>query len=139
MKNIFNDKVYYADTDAYGVVWHGTYLRWMERGRVLLMEDMGVDFNKLAKEDDILMPVTNVNIRYKSSAKLGDNITVTTCITKVSPLSVTFKQIISNSDNGQVYTEAEVIGVAVSNEGKLYRRFPDVIKDLFTEDIICSD
>ena len=139
MKNIFKDKVYYADTDAYGVVWHGTYLRWMERGRVLLMEEMGIDFNKLAKENDILMPVTNVNIRYKSSAKLGDNITVTTGITKISPLSVTFKQVISNSDNNQIYTEAEVIGVAVSNEGKLYRRFPDVIKNILTEDVICSD
>ena len=27
-------RVYYADTDAYGVVWHGTYLRWLEAGRI---------------------------------------------------------------------------------------------------------
>ena len=35
MKNILEEKVYYADTDAYGVVWHGTYLRWMEKGKLL--------------------------------------------------------------------------------------------------------
>ena len=33
MKNIFETIIYYADTDAYGVVWHGAYLRWMEKGR----------------------------------------------------------------------------------------------------------
>ena len=41
MKHIFETKVYYADTDAYGVVWHGTYLRWMEKGRVDLCDMLG--------------------------------------------------------------------------------------------------
>ena len=39
MENVLNFKVQYADTDAYGVVWHGSYLRWMEEGRVKLLED----------------------------------------------------------------------------------------------------
>ncbi len=36
-------KVQYADTDAYGVVWHGTYLRWMEAGRVEWLFSKGVE------------------------------------------------------------------------------------------------
>lgn len=36
-------KVYYADTDAYGVVWHGAYLRWLEAARVELCEAMGLN------------------------------------------------------------------------------------------------
>ena len=54
MKNIFETKVYYSDTDAYGVVWHGAYLRWMEKGRVDLCDQMGLDLVTL-KNSDILM------------------------------------------------------------------------------------
>ena len=34
MKFLYENKVYYSDTDAYGIVWHGSYLRWMEAARI---------------------------------------------------------------------------------------------------------
>ena len=139
MENIFKEKVYYGDTDAYGVVWHGAYLRWMEKGRVLLCESLGIDFEDLKNNKDVVMPVSSLNIRYKSPAKIGEEISVRTTISKITPISVSFHQTISNAETGQVHTDAELTGVAVNNAGKLYRRFPEVIKDVFTEDIICSD
>ena len=42
MKNIFEQKVSYCDTDAYGVVWHGSYLRWLEIGRMYFCDDIGL-------------------------------------------------------------------------------------------------
>lgn len=139
MENIFNETVYYGDTDAYGVVWHGAYLRWMEKGRVLLCEAIGIDFVDLKENKDIVMPVSSLNIKYKSPAKLGDKLSIRTTISRITPLFVTFRQVISNAETGQVYTDAEVTGVAVNNAGKLYRRFPDAIKNIFTEDVVCSD
>ena len=138
MKNIFSDKIYYADTDAYGVVWHGTYLRWMEKGRVLFCDELGLDLVEL-NANNIAIPVANINIRYKSSAKLDEHFSVITTVTKISPFSVTFKQIIKNAESEHIYTEAEVVVVAVTNEGKLYRRLPDKIKTVFNEGIICND
>lgn len=69
MKHTFEQKVFYSDTDAYGVVWHGSYLRWLEMGRVYLCEMMGHNLIEL-KEQDIVLPVTNLNIKYKMSARL---------------------------------------------------------------------
>lgn len=138
MKNIFKDKVYYADTDAYGVVWHGTYLRWMEKGRVLFCDELGLDLVEL-KKNNVAIPVTNINIRYKSSAKLDEKVSVLTYVTKVTPLSVTFHQTISNTDSNQIYTEADVVVVAVTNEGKLYRRLPEIVTKVINEDIVCKD
>ena len=66
MKHIFEQKVYYADTDSYGVVWHGSYLRWMEKGRVDLCETLGLDLTELVK-GDIALPVTNMNVKFKAS------------------------------------------------------------------------
>ena len=82
MKHEFTQKVYYADTDAYGVVWHGSYLRWMEKGRVDFCEDLGLNLVTL-QEQDIALPVTNMNVRYKSSAKLNDTVVIETSLTKL--------------------------------------------------------
>ena len=138
MENIFSDKVYYADTDSYGVVWHGTYLRWMEKGRVLFCDELGLDLVEL-KTADIAIPVANLNIRYKSSAVINEKFSVKTTVSKVTPLSVTFRQVVYNTDTNQVHTDAEVVVVAVNNSGKLYRRLPEKISKIFNEDIVCSD
>ena len=47
MEHIFEQQVFYSDTDAYGVVWHGSYLRWLEMGRVYLCEKAGLFLKEL--------------------------------------------------------------------------------------------
>ena len=96
MRNTFIQKIYYADTDAYGVVWHGAYLRWMEKGRCDFCEDLGFNLVELVKQD-IALPVANMNVKFKASAKLNDKLVVETWISKLTPLSVTFSQSIKNT------------------------------------------
>ena len=130
MKNIFESKVYYSDTDAYGVVWHGSYLRWMEAGRIELCESMGHNLVEL-QEKDITLPVVNLNVRYKSAAKLNDEVIIETSIKKYNPLSVTFEQKIYTKADKRLCISAEVTVVAVSNAGKLYRKMPDILVEMF--------
>lgn len=133
-KHIFEQKVYYSDTDAYGVVWHGAYLRWLEAGRVEWCEMMGHNLIEL-RENDIVLPVVNLNVRYKASAKLNDNLIIETWITKFNNLSVTFSQVIKSKDTGKVFIEADVDVVAISNEGKLHRRMPKVLAEIFEKEL----
>ena len=49
MKNIFEQRVFYSDTDSYGVVWHGSYLRWLEMGRVYWTEMKGLSLIDLVE------------------------------------------------------------------------------------------
>ena len=127
MKNSFEQKIYYADTDAYGVVWHGAYLRWMEKGRCDFCEDLGFNLVELVKQD-IALPVANMNVKFKASAKLNDILVVETWISKLTPICVTFSQTIKNKETGVTYIIAEFDIVAVNNEGKLYRRMPEILK-----------
>lgn len=130
MKHQFNQKVYYSDTDAYGVVWHGSYLRWLEMGRTEFGEEMGLHLIELQAKN-IVMPVVNVNVRYKSSAKLNDELIIETSVQKFNPLSVTFCQKISDKNTGKVFIEASVDVVAIDNNGKLYRKMPQILVDAF--------
>ncbi len=127
MKHVLEQTVYYADTDSYGVVWHGTYLRWMEQARVEFCRELGIDLVSM-KENDVVIPVTNINIRYKASAKLDNTVIVETQIIKISPLTVTFNQIIKEKETNKIFTNADVEVVAVNGEGRIYRRMPEVLK-----------
>lgn len=138
MKHEFIQRVYYADTDAYKVVWHGAYLRWMEQGRVELCDKLGLDLVEL-KDNDIAIPVTNMNVRYKSSAKLDDKVVIETWIEKLSPITITFGQRIKNAQTSQVHIIAEFETVAVNNEGKIYRRMPEILVNALKKGIECQD
>lgn len=130
MKHAFEQKVYYSDTDAYGVVWHGSYLRWLEMGRIELCEDMGYNLAELQAQN-ITLPVVNINVRYKSSAKLNDEMIIETSIQKFNPLTVTFEQKILDKKTGKTFVEGVVDVVAIDNGGKLYRKMPQILLEAF--------
>ena len=132
MKNIFETNIYYADTDAYGVVWHGTYLRWLEKGRCDFSEALGFNLAELVKQD-IALPVANMNVKFKASAKLNDKLIIETWISKLTPLCVTFSQSIKNKETGAIYVLADFDVVAVNNQGKLYRRIPEILSTKLKE------
>lgn len=138
MKHIFEQKVFYSDTDAYGVVWHGSYLRWLEMGRVGVCEMLGHNLIDL-KEKDIVLPVVNLNVKYKMSAKLNDVVVTETEISEFNGFTVKFKQIIRSKETGKVCIDAEVFVVAIDNNGKLYRKMPEVLAKSFNEVLKCKE
>ena len=136
-KHTMTRKVYYSDTDAYGVVWHGSYLRWLEAGRVEWCELFGYTLPELTAQD-IVLPVTNMNVRFKQSAKLNDIVVVETEISKFNGLAVTFSQVIKSQETGKIFIEATFDVVAISNStGKLYRRMPAVLAEIFEKELKC--
>ena len=126
MSHAFKQKVYYSDTDAYGVVWHGSYLRWLEMGRVMLCENSGFTLKKLENED-IIMPVAEMNVKYKNSARLEDEIIIETKITDYGRFYLTFFQRIFDEKTDKTYVEATFKVVAIHKDGKLYRSLPEQI------------
>lgn len=132
MKHAFNTKVFYSDTDAYGVVWHGSYLRWLEMGRVLFCENKGFKLSSLEQED-VVLPVAELNIKYKNSARLDDEITIETQIIEKGRFYITFYQTIKDEKSKKTYIEATVKVVAIHKDGKLYRSLPEQILKLFSK------
>jgi len=126
-------KVYYADTDAYGVVWHGSYIRWLEMGRVAFCDDIMKLSLVDMQNNDVVLPVVSLSINYKSPAKLSDDILIETRISSISKLSIVFEQVIRNPLTDNVYITAEIKVVAVNNSGVLYRKLPDILTSTIKE------
>ncbi len=129
MEHAFKQKVFYCDTDAYGVVWHGTYLRWLEMGRVFVCEKTGVKLSEL-ENMDIVMPVAQLDIKYKQSARLDDEIIIETEISEYNKVSMTFNQRIINADTKKLYISATVKVVAIHKDGTLYRSLPEQVLNI---------
>lgn len=138
MKHTFEQKVYFSDTDNYGVVWHGSYLRWMEMGRIEYCSSVGYTLKGL-ENIDILLPVSSINIKYKASAKLEDIVVIETEVSEFRGLSATFRQIIKSKETGKIFIEADVVIVAVHRDGKLYRRIPEPLASIFEREVKCPE
>jgi acyl-CoA thioester hydrolase len=69
-------RVYYEDTDAGGIVYHATSLRWMERARTEWLRALGARHADLADRDGIQFVVAALEIRYLRPARLDDLLSV---------------------------------------------------------------
>ena len=121
-------KVQYSDTDSYKVAWHGSYLRWMEAGRVDWLYLSGVDIKELDEKYNIVMPVVELNIKYKQSARLLEDIVVNTKVIEITNLYIVFEQEIINKKTGIILTAATVKGLCVK-EGKVLRNIKTILSE----------
>ncbi len=69
-------EVRYAETDMMGVVYHGSYLPWLEVARTGLLAAEGVPYREL-EAAGFFLPVIEVNMRYLRPARYPDIVTVT--------------------------------------------------------------
>ena len=130
MKYVKETTVMYADTDSYQVVWHGSYLRWLEEGRFSLCKLAGVEVDKL-DANGITFPIVDMHVRYKSPARIFEDIVVETRIADVKSRTVTFFQTIKNKETGEVHINAEFVCVAVSSKETKLLKMPEEIFSAF--------
>jgi acyl-CoA thioester hydrolase len=70
-------RVYYEDTDFGGVVYYANYLRYFERARTEWLRSLGVDHQRLAREDGLQFVVRRAQIDFLRGAKLDDELSIT--------------------------------------------------------------
>lgn len=110
--------VYYEDTDMAAIVYYANYLRFIERARSEIVEQMGVDQNAM-RADGVVFAVTRVEADYIGSARLGDRLTVETTHYAQSPVRWVFDQEVVR--DGSVIFRAHVTAVCMTTEGRPMR------------------
>ncbi|THH37216.1 YbgC/FadM family acyl-CoA thioesterase [Aliishimia ponticola] len=110
--------VYYEDTDMAGIVYYANYLRYIERARSTIVEELGLD-QRAMREMDIVFVVTRVEADYVSSARLGDRLTVQTRHYAKGPVRWIFEQEVLRGDT--LIFKALVTAATMSTGGKPMR------------------
>jgi tol-pal system-associated acyl-CoA thioesterase len=85
-------RVYWADTDAGGVVYHSNYLDYCERARTEWLRQLGFSQQRLAESEGVLFTVARLAIEYHRPARLDDLLQVRSRIELAGGASVEFNQ-----------------------------------------------
>jgi acyl-CoA thioester hydrolase len=90
-------RVYYEDTDFTGIVYHASYLRFMERGRTNYLRLLGADQRALFEAAEKEAPgfafvVRSMSIEFLKSARMDDLLTIATAPEEVKGASMTLHQ-----------------------------------------------
>lgn len=88
-------RVYYEDTDAAGVVFYASYLRYMERARTEWLRSLGFEQARLRWEHNIVFAVRSQSIDYKKPGRLDDLLTITARLLKQRANMLLFQQLIT--------------------------------------------
>lgn len=99
-------RVYYEDTDASGVVYHVSYLRFLERGRSEWLRALAFSQQALREDAGVVFTVAEIDVRYLRAARLEDRLTVTTAVEALRRASLVFRQQVRRE--GESIVEARV-------------------------------
>ena len=133
-RHLFAVRAYYEDTDLSGIVYHANYLRYMERARSDMLRLAGIDQRAAMEAGEGSWAVTDLAIKYRSPAKLDDDLLVVSTVEAVRGASVIIAQrILRGTDtlSGETLTDGQVTAAFLSPEGRP-RRQPAGWADRFT-------
>ncbi len=85
-------RVYYEDTDAGGIVYHATYLRYAERARTEALRDLGIPHAELVQSCNRMFVVRRVEVDYLRVARIDDSLVVETEVLVAGAASATLRQ-----------------------------------------------
>src|SRR3989440_1945180 len=110
-------RVYYEDTDFTGIVYHASYLRFMERGRTNYLRLVGADHRALFEETQDEAPgfafvVRSMTIDYFKPAFMDDVLDIITTPQEVKGASITLLQQCRRGDDLLVEARVRVAFVS---------------------------
>ena len=88
-------RVYFEDTDAGGIVYHANYLKYMERARTDWVRSLGLN-QQVLLEQNIAFVVKDMQIDFKKSAILDEELDVNCELVKLGNASMLLSQHIIN-------------------------------------------
>ncbi len=119
-------RVYFQDTDAGGVVYHASYVNFMERARTEWLRSFGYSNAGLMQKLGVMFVVRSLKLDYLKPALLDDSLHISAQIKDVGRSRVTLLQTVSRKD--EVLTEGEVHLVCVDVKTFKPVSVPDVLR-----------
>ena len=112
-------------TDHAGVMWHGSYLHFLEEGRIDALDKVGLSYSELSRKG-FEIPVISLQIKYKVSFFHGENILLTSRFKFKNKIRLNCKTLFLKS-NGNIGAEAivDLVFVRKINDSiKILREIP---------------
>lgn len=120
-----NIKVRYDEVDRMGFVYHGNYAKYYHISRTELLRSLDIN-DKSLEERGIIMPVTEMSVRYIKPVFYDNLISVETTLDENTGLKLNFSHLVFNLDN-EIINRAKSTLVFVNAITHRVIRIPDDI------------
>ncbi|MGY0217737.1 tol-pal system-associated acyl-CoA thioesterase [Endozoicomonadaceae bacterium StTr2] len=121
-------RIYYEDTDAGGIVYHASYLRFMERGRTEMLRELGFGQANMM-EQGVQFVLSELNLKYRQPARLDDQVIVESRIVDVRRTWIGFEQAVVR--DGTVLCQGTFKVACISTESQRPIAMPDEVRQQF--------
>lgn len=122
-------RVYWEDTDAGGIVYHASFIRFMERGRTEMLRSVGLDQASIRDAEGMVYVVRSMAIDFLLPGRFDLALKVFTSITRLGAASITLFQSVDHG--AATLARATVKCACIGPDGKPVRA-PARIQDAFT-------
>lgn len=113
-------RVYYEDTDFTGIVYHGNYLRYFERGRSEFLRLLGaLHDGMLGDGAPAAWTIVRVEIDYLKPARVDDILEVHTTYTRATGARLFASQVVKR--DGEDLVRADVQAACLTPSGRPVR------------------
>jgi acyl-CoA thioester hydrolase len=116
-------RVYLEDTDAGGIVYHASYLRFFERMRTEFLRHVGLEQSRTF-ELDVSFVVHTMTLEFQRPAMLDAELEVTCDILEARGARLLFHQVVRDVRDQTVHCTARVSVACIALSTKRPRRLP---------------
>ena len=120
-------RVRYAETDAQGVAYFGSYFAWFEAGRNELTRSVGLPYSELERRG-VNLPVAEAFCRYLSPLRPREVFRVTTAVPALGRVKMTFVNRIASLDGQREVAAGYTIHGCTGRDGRPQALPPDVVE-----------
>lgn len=128
-------RVRYAETDRMGYVYYGNYASFYEVGRVEALRELGLSYREL-EDSGIMLPVAELNSRYRKPAYYDDLISVKTIVPEMPAARLKFLYYLYNTE-GDLINEGSTtlvfVNIKTMKPCGAPKHFLDLIRPYFSE------
>ena len=122
----FPVRVYFENTDAGGVVYHGEYFKFLERARTEWLRHLGFDHQALARNHGVIFVVTSMAIEFAKAARLDDTLAVSVRLESLGKVRCVFLQEVKRED--EVLVKAKLTVASLTAESFKPAEIPEALR-----------
>jgi acyl-CoA thioester hydrolase len=128
----FPVRVYWEDTDAGGVVYYASYLKFLERARSEWLRALGIDQVKLLRDERLQFVVVEANIRYHRPARFDDELVVSVALEELRGASLALAQDVRRGeDASELLISARIRAACLDADSLRPRPLPRALTSQF--------
>jgi acyl-CoA thioester hydrolase len=114
--------------DPMNVVWHGNYVRFLEKARSALLDEFDYNYDEMFASG-FFWPIVDMRVKYIRPLLFRQTVNITATLVEFEN-RLKLDYLITNAATGEKLTKAQTIQVAVDKDsGEMHFRSPKILLD----------